>query len=396
MGKQFTILHVDDERGPLYATRKAFERWAPYFRLIQTHSSMEATTYIKQADVLLTDIHMPELSGPRLARIARAINPNIPIIYNTASESEDDRKEFQLSLHTGYTTKIDKEDDPVKNLEQLVQFMHTVCNYTRTHPGTLNIGDERHGAFWTDTPHIEADESGKWLRAARILQNVRINSILREGKPTDEFSDVYPHINDPNAPHTRKNPQIYIITGPKGSGKDSLVRNAHLALPYTHIVRRHHTRGPRPLEFSGHPIQFVEDIPDDPHTYASTSDRGEGARAGISWDNIAYALREAKDALIVAGTPKIAADLRTALPEKYSVRPHIILIDAPFSDRKARTTLRGGSPEEDDTSDFEQISPDLTIENRGNHQCRPYLPSEDMLRDLHDSTKQLITYIQKS
>ena len=61
-------------------------------------------------DLVLMDIHMPEMDGPEAARIIRnpqsaVRNPRIPIVALTAAAMQDDRERCLESGMNGYITK---------------------------------------------------------------------------------------------------------------------------------------------------------------------------------------------------------------------------------------------------------------------------------------------------
>lgn len=85
------ILVVDDEETLCEALR--FNLEAEGYQVDTAHSAEEALTKdLSQYDLMLLDIMMNEISGTQLAKIIKS-NPstaNIPVIFCTAKDSEDD------------------------------------------------------------------------------------------------------------------------------------------------------------------------------------------------------------------------------------------------------------------------------------------------------------------
>ena len=80
---QETILIVEDVEGLLATTRRMLESLK--YRVLATTSSLEALQWLKDqachVDLLLSDIMMPEMSGPKLVAEALAQNPKLKYLY---------------------------------------------------------------------------------------------------------------------------------------------------------------------------------------------------------------------------------------------------------------------------------------------------------------------------
>lgn len=69
-------------------------------------------------DVILMDLQLEDISGFILTSIIRDINPNIPIIAETAFASPDDRRKCIASGFNGYISKPISFDILIKELDK--------------------------------------------------------------------------------------------------------------------------------------------------------------------------------------------------------------------------------------------------------------------------------------
>lgn len=80
-----TVLVVEDEEGPRRLVKRVLEDLG--HRTLSTSSPLEALELVRSSpgtvDVLVTDIVMPEMSGPELVRRLEQIQPLTPVIYTT-------------------------------------------------------------------------------------------------------------------------------------------------------------------------------------------------------------------------------------------------------------------------------------------------------------------------
>lgn len=90
MGQGQHILLVDDERALAEATSKLLSRYG--YKLTVFNDSPTALSAFQAAhdsfDMLITDLTMPGMTGPELARQVRAVSPNLPIILTTGSRND--------------------------------------------------------------------------------------------------------------------------------------------------------------------------------------------------------------------------------------------------------------------------------------------------------------------
>ena len=76
-----TVLIVEDEALVLCLLAEALEEQG--FHVLAAENGVEALETLQQrhVDVLFTDVNMPGLDGIELARRARALKPDLPVIY---------------------------------------------------------------------------------------------------------------------------------------------------------------------------------------------------------------------------------------------------------------------------------------------------------------------------
>jgi DNA-binding response OmpR family regulator len=84
------ILLVDDEEGLHEVLREMLE--ASGFAVLVCGSSPAALKLIAEfpddIDLLLTDVRMPQIAGPELARRARLLRPEMKVLFMSASPGE--------------------------------------------------------------------------------------------------------------------------------------------------------------------------------------------------------------------------------------------------------------------------------------------------------------------
>ncbi|NLE46022.1 MAG: response regulator [Chloroflexi bacterium] len=76
---------VDDDRSVLFTLERALERLAQGIQIGSACSCREALGYILLApfDLVLTDIHMPDLGGVELTEVIRSYSPSTAVIWMT-------------------------------------------------------------------------------------------------------------------------------------------------------------------------------------------------------------------------------------------------------------------------------------------------------------------------
>lgn len=80
-----TVLVVDDDRVVRDLTRRTLE--AAGYQVLEASGGRAALEIVRRATgpirVVVTDVEMPEMSGPELAGALRELRPGIPLIYIT-------------------------------------------------------------------------------------------------------------------------------------------------------------------------------------------------------------------------------------------------------------------------------------------------------------------------
>ena len=81
-----TILIVDDEPNQRFILERALHMFNSNWRTVATASGIEALEAIdqQQPDMIITDYHMPNMTGLELIDIIRKRNITVPIILMTA------------------------------------------------------------------------------------------------------------------------------------------------------------------------------------------------------------------------------------------------------------------------------------------------------------------------
>lgn len=82
-----TILVVEDTEATAQITRILLESWG--YAVLEAHSPTEALdlfeSHADEIQLLLTDVMMPEMSGPQLADELRRSRPNLPVVLMSGS-----------------------------------------------------------------------------------------------------------------------------------------------------------------------------------------------------------------------------------------------------------------------------------------------------------------------
>jgi CheY-like chemotaxis protein len=94
------ILVIDDEDGIRRAVRTVLERSG--YRVREALSGLEALRlwHEEESDLVITDIHMPEMDGLEMIRELHALSPHLPVIAVSGSgemASRDLLKDAELS-----------------------------------------------------------------------------------------------------------------------------------------------------------------------------------------------------------------------------------------------------------------------------------------------------------
>lgn len=85
------ILIVDDDKAVLDLLKISIQLLWPEYKIITANNGLTALTELRQYPVrlILTDFDMPRLNGLDLARAARQIYPDIPIVLMTGSRCDE-------------------------------------------------------------------------------------------------------------------------------------------------------------------------------------------------------------------------------------------------------------------------------------------------------------------
>jgi two-component system cell cycle sensor histidine kinase/response regulator CckA len=106
-----TVLVVEDDESLRKVATSVLKRAG--YRVLEASDSDEAAqlwrSEFSQIDVLFTDILMPNLSGPELARELLAVRPDLKVVFSTGSERPAVKKTIHLVerkrfLQKPYTT----------------------------------------------------------------------------------------------------------------------------------------------------------------------------------------------------------------------------------------------------------------------------------------------------
>lgn len=102
---KYSLLVVDDDATSVIL----FEEFLATTQILifSASNSKDAIELIKShpIDLILMDLHLEDISGFLLLSVIREINPNIPIIAETACASPEDRRKCIASGFNGYLSK---------------------------------------------------------------------------------------------------------------------------------------------------------------------------------------------------------------------------------------------------------------------------------------------------
>jgi two-component system, chemotaxis family, chemotaxis protein CheY len=110
------ILVIDDEDGIRRAVRTVLERAG--YRVREARSGLDALRlwHEEASDLIITDIHMPEMNGLEVIRELNALSPHLPIIAVSGSGEVASR---DLLTDAGLSGPIRTLDKPFKITELL-------------------------------------------------------------------------------------------------------------------------------------------------------------------------------------------------------------------------------------------------------------------------------------
>jgi CheY-like chemotaxis protein len=86
-----TILIVEDQAATAQITRILLESWG--YRVLETHGGAQALRAFDEqhgnVNLVLTDVQMPEMTGPQLAGELQRRKPGLPVIFMSGYPGED-------------------------------------------------------------------------------------------------------------------------------------------------------------------------------------------------------------------------------------------------------------------------------------------------------------------
>jgi PAS domain S-box-containing protein len=103
-----TILVVEDDPALAAAARRMLEGLG--YSVVATSAPLEALEHVERLgtgiDMLLTDVVMPGIAGPELARRARALNPGLRVLYMSAFSAGVHVEPLALKPFTGHELAV--------------------------------------------------------------------------------------------------------------------------------------------------------------------------------------------------------------------------------------------------------------------------------------------------
>lgn len=160
-----TILVVDDALSDRTLVSGIAAKWSDS-RILQAEDGRVALAMIEQdpPDLILTDMHMPEMDGLELVTAVRETNPSIPIILMTAKGSEEIAARALRAGAASYVPKRRLAQDLIDTIRQV----HNTSRGERTQVRLM------HHATSTDTTFVLFNDRGL-IRAAvdQVLNMLR-------------------------------------------------------------------------------------------------------------------------------------------------------------------------------------------------------------------------------
>ncbi len=100
-----TIAVVDDDVRVLESIEDLLESAGHSVRLFSSAQSLLDGDILPEIDCLIADIGMPAVDGFELQRLARALRPDLPIIFITARHEAADQKRAATEGYQGFFRK---------------------------------------------------------------------------------------------------------------------------------------------------------------------------------------------------------------------------------------------------------------------------------------------------
>ncbi|MDP2722186.1 MAG: ATP-binding protein [Bacteroidales bacterium] len=137
--KQLEILIADDEEFNRYVLKGILKNWGTSFQEAKNGEEAVKATSRKKFDVILMDLHMPEMNGIEAAKTIIKTHPGITIVATSASNDQVDRQACEDVGMKGFLLKPFSEKDLFDTLISLVPVEN------RTMPGTnqpkIDVGE---------------------------------------------------------------------------------------------------------------------------------------------------------------------------------------------------------------------------------------------------------------
>ena len=168
----YTVLIADDENVERAAVCFLLEQYFPgKFRIVQASNGKEALTLVQSQDidVLFSDIQMPFLTGIELAREARAICPNIELLFFSGF---DDFEFVQNALVLRAVNYVLKPLDP----EQFCQAVNEILSRL----DTRDSSNDYYSLTFPQDPHAEASAEPSGLTDSALLKNIDLAIQLKQ------------------------------------------------------------------------------------------------------------------------------------------------------------------------------------------------------------------------
>lgn len=115
--QQLSILVADDDEYNTFLLRNIFRKWGISFAEAKNGREALEAAANHFFDVILMDIHMPEMNGPEAAKIIKSQFPQVRIIAVTATNDPGDREEC---LHAGMSQMLIKPFSAKELLDSLL------------------------------------------------------------------------------------------------------------------------------------------------------------------------------------------------------------------------------------------------------------------------------------
>lgn len=127
-----TILVVDDDLSVLTVIKVMLE--SSSYNILLAHSAESALHFVERddlaIDLMLTDVMMPEMSGPELAEKVLALRPNIKILFMSGFTDSDVVRVKILDRALGFLPKPFTSDGLVERIESSLNIRRTAAQKT--------------------------------------------------------------------------------------------------------------------------------------------------------------------------------------------------------------------------------------------------------------------------